>query len=87
MSSNQNKKRIFSPDQQRRMTSITRRIPWYMIRGKILRFLFGDLLLGMILTIGWALDQEYTALGAIPNAAGPCRAWRPRRSPDLRFFI
>ena len=40
-------------DQQRRMTSITRRLHWYMLRGKILRFLVSDLVLTAILTIGW----------------------------------
>lgn len=65
MSSNPNRKRNSSPDQQRRMTSITRRIHWYMIRGKLLRFLVGDILLGIILCVGWALDQEYSTFGAI----------------------
>ena len=87
MSSNQNKKRIFSPDQQRRMTSITRRIHWYMIRGKILRFLFGDLLLGMILTIGWALDQEYTALGAIlPQCGRTLQGMETAAEPGFAIF-
>ena len=63
MSSNQNKKRIFSPDQQRRMTSITRRIHWYMVRGRIFRYLFWDFLVGVLLCVGWVLDQEYMAFG------------------------
>ena len=50
-------------DQQRRMTSITRRLHWYMLRGKILRFLVSDLVLTAILTVGWCAQQEYSALG------------------------
>lgn len=65
MSSNPNRKRTTAPDQQRRMTSITRRMHWYMIRGKIFRFLAGDLLLAGLLCAGWALDQEYRTVGAI----------------------
>ena len=52
-------------DEQRRVTSITRKLHWYMLRGKILRFLVSDLVLGAILTIGWCAQQEYSALGNI----------------------
>ena len=52
-------------DQQRRMTSITRRLHWYMLRGKILRFLVSDLVLAAVLTIGGCAQQEYSALGNI----------------------
>ena len=75
MSSNPNRKRNASPDQQRRMTSITRRLHWYMIRKKILRFLAGDLLLAVLLCTGWALGQEYTAFGAILPGCGRTLDW------------
>ena len=52
-------------DEQRRVTSITRKLHWYMLRGKILRFLVSDLVLGAILTIGWCAQQEFSALGNI----------------------
>ena len=34
------RKRMFPADQQRRMSSITRKLHWYGIRKKLLRFLF-----------------------------------------------
>ena len=50
-------------DEQRRVTSITRKLHWYMLRGKILRFLVSDLVLAAFLTVGWCAQQEYSALG------------------------
>ena len=50
-------------DEQRRVTSITRKLHWYMIRGKIFRFLASDLVLAAFLTVGWCAQQEYSALG------------------------
>ncbi len=50
-------------DEQRRVTSITRKLHWYMIRGKIFRFLVSDLVLAAFLTVGWCAQQEYSALG------------------------
>ena len=52
-------------EEQRRVTSITRKLHWYMLRGKILRFLVSDLLLAALLTAGWCIEQEYSALGQI----------------------
>ena len=52
-------------DEQRRMTSITRKMHWYLLRGKIARFLGSDLLLAVLLTAGWCASQEYAALGKI----------------------
>ena len=52
-------------DEQRRMTSITRKLHWYMLRGKILHFLGADILLGILMTGGWCLEQEYALLGNI----------------------
>ena len=52
-------------EEQRRVTSITRKLHWYMLRGKILRFLVSDLLLAVLLTAGWCIEQEYSALGQI----------------------
>lgn len=52
-------------DEQRRVTSITRKLHWYMLRGKILRFLASDLLLTALLTAGWCIEQEHSALGQI----------------------
>ena len=48
-------------DEQRRMTSITRKLHWYLLRGKILRFLGSDLLLAVLGVIGWCAEKEYTA--------------------------
>ena len=59
------KKRTVSPDQQRRMTSITRKMHWYMIRRKIARSLGTDLLISFLLTVGWFASQEYAVLGLI----------------------
>ena len=50
-------------DEQRRVTSITRKLHWYMLRGKIFRFLLSDLVLAAFLTVGWCAQQEYSALG------------------------
>jgi signal transduction histidine kinase len=52
-------------DEQRRVTSITRKLHWYMLRGKIWRFLLSDLLLAALLTAGWCVEQEYSALGQV----------------------
>ena len=52
-------------DEQRRVTSITRKLHWYMLRGKILHFLGADILLGILMTGGWCLEQEYALLGNI----------------------
>ena len=59
MSSNQRN------DGERRMTSITRRLHWYLVRGKIARFLGSDFLLAVLMTVGWCCSQEYAALGTI----------------------
>ena len=40
-------------DEQRRMTSITRKLHWYMLRGKILHYLGADILLGILMTGVW----------------------------------
>ena len=52
-------------DEQRRVTSITRKLHWYMLRGKILRFLVSDLLLAALLTAGWCIEKEHSVLGQI----------------------
>ena len=59
------KKRGDSHDEQRRMTSITRKMHWYMLRGKIARFLGTDILLAFFLSAGWCAEQEYVAAGSI----------------------
>ena len=59
------KKRGESHDEQRRMTSITRKMHWYMLRGKIARFLGTDFLLAFCLTTGWCAEQEYAVTGSI----------------------
>ena len=59
MSSNQEK------NNTRRMTSITRKMHWYMIRGKIARFLGADLLLAVCMTGGFCFSQEYALAGTI----------------------
>ena len=59
------KKRGESHDEQRRMTSITRKMHWYMLRGKIARFLGTDFLLAFCLTTGWCAEQEYAVTGSV----------------------
>ena len=59
------KKRGVSYDEQRRMTSITRKMHWYMLRGKIARFLGSDFLLAVLLVIGWCVEQEYSVTGRV----------------------
>ena len=52
----------FAPlDQQRRMTSITRRLHWYGIRRKIARFIGTDLLFLILLPVLWCAEKEYSA--------------------------
>ena len=41
-------------DEQRRMTSITRKLHWYMLRGKILHFLGADICSGAKYCTFWA---------------------------------
>ncbi len=90
MSSNPNRKKSASPDQQRRMTSITRRMHWYMIRGKLFRFISGDFLLAVLLCIGWALDQEYSAFGAIlPGCSRTLEGMKTAADPgaDILYLV
>ena len=57
--------RGISPDEQRRMTSITRKLHWYGIRRRLVRFFCTDVFLFAALAVLWCADQEYTALGRI----------------------
>ena len=85
MSSNQTKtdgktasarKGSASYDQQKRMTSITRKMHGYLLRKKFFRSLGTDLLTGVLLVIGWCAEQEFSALGSI--AAGRSRYFTVR---------
>ncbi len=85
MSSNQTKtdgntasarKGSASYDQQKRMTSITRKMHGYLLRKKFFRSLGTDLLTGVLLVIGWCAEQEFSALGSI--AAGRTRFFTVR---------
>ena len=85
MSSNQTKtdgktasarKGSASYDQQKRMTSITRKMHGYLLRKKFFRSLGTDLLTGALLVIGWCAEQEFSALGSI--AAGRSRFFAVR---------
>ncbi len=85
MSSNQTKtdgktasarKGSASLDQQKRMTSITRKMHGYLLRKKFFRSLGTDLLTGVLLVIGWCAEQEFSALGSI--AAGRSRFFTVR---------
>lgn len=49
--------------QTKRMTSIVRKLHWHWIGKKIGIYFWYDLLLFLVLFLGWAADQEYTALG------------------------
>ena len=55
-----NRKRVFSSDGQRRMTSITRKLHWYGIRRKIARFFSTDILILILLFAAWCADREYS---------------------------
>ena len=85
MSSNQTKtdgktasarKGSASYDQQKRMTSITRKMHGYLLRKKFFRSLGTDFLTGVLLVIGWCAEQEFSALGSI--AAGRSRFFTVR---------
>ena len=65
-----------SLDQQKRMTSITRKMHGYLLRKKFFRSLGTDLLTGVLLVIGWCAEQEFSALGSI--AAGRSRFFTVR---------
>ena len=71
MSLNQNKSKapahnIKRPsDQLKRMSSITRRLHWYWIRKRSLRFLRIDLFFFVLACIGWCADREYARTGQI----------------------
>ena len=96
MSSNQTKtdgktasarKGSASLDQQKRMTSITRKMHGYLLRKKFFRSLGTDLLTGVLLVIGWCAEQEFSALGSI--AAGRSRFFTVREiaaSPGAEFL-
>jgi signal transduction histidine kinase len=96
MSSNQTKtdgktasvrKGSASYDQQKRMTSITRKMHGYLLRKKFFRSLGTDLLTGVLLVIGWCAEQEFSALGSI--AAGRSRFFTVREiaaSPGAEFL-
>ena len=51
--------------ENRRMTSITRKLHWDWIRRKIARFFCTDLLVICLMTAGWCAQQEYSQLGKI----------------------
>ena len=63
MSSSQKHKKARHPgkgsDQQRRMSSITRRLHWYWIRDRFWDYLVTDLILFALAVIGWCADREY----------------------------
>ena len=96
MSSNQTKtdgktasarKGSASLDQQKRMTSITRKMHGYLLRKKFFRSLGTDLLTGVLLVIGWCVEQEFSVLGSI--AAGRSRFFTVREiaaSPGAEFL-
>ncbi len=96
MSSNQTKtdgktasarKGSASYDQQKRMTSITRKMHGYLLRKKFFRSLGTDLLTGVLLVIGWCVEQEFSVLGSI--AAGRSRFFTVREiaaSPGAEFL-
>ena len=52
-------------DQQKRMTSITRKLHWYGIRKKLLYYYLTDLLIWVLGVVGWCADKEYTSQGCI----------------------
>jgi len=70
MSSNQKKNRKrgrtrHPNQQQKRMTSITRKLHWYWIRKRTLRFFMGDLLLFALGCVLWCADREFAATGRV----------------------
>ena len=55
-------------EQTKRVSSITRRLHWYGIRGRTLRFFRTDLLFLVLCCAGWCIEREYTRLGRLsPN--------------------
>ena len=52
-------------EQQRRMSSITRKLHWYWIRRRSVRFFFADLMVFLLACIGWCADREFARFGKI----------------------
>ena len=70
MSSKQNRPerkrgRVRPAEQQRKMTSITRKLHWYGIRSRLLHFILTDLLFFVLAFVGWCADREWVRLGTV----------------------
>ena len=59
-------------DQQRRMTSITRKLHWYWIRRRLWRFIVTDAVIFILAAAGWCADREYARCAEI--------VWKNQRS-------
>ena len=51
--------------QQRRMSSITRKLHWYWIRRRTLRCFLTDLFLFVLGCVLWCADREFAATGTL----------------------
>ena len=65
---NKERRRGIFSDEQKRMTSITRKMHRYLIGRKIARNLGTDILTAVLLTVGWCAEQEYAAFGSLAFA-------------------
>ena len=66
-------KEVREPESNRnagRVSSITRRIHWYMLRKKAMLMIGQDLFCSCAYVVFWLLLQEYEALGYIPHLVG-----------------
>ena len=64
------KKSLRPYEQQKRMGSITRKLHWYWIRNRILRYFCSDILMMLLAIAGWCANLEYTQLGRFAVSAG-----------------
>ena len=62
-------------EQQKRMSSIARKLHWYGIRRKLARFFLTDFIFLAALTAGWCAMQEFIRLGSIVPSRARSLGW------------
>ena len=51
--------------QTKKMTSIVRKLQWYMVRKKLMYYISADFLISCLLAVGWLLEWEFVQIGTI----------------------
>ena len=51
--------------QTKKMTSIVRKLQWYMVRKKLMYYISVDFLISCLLAVGWLLEWEFVQIGTI----------------------